>query len=315
MRVARGFLLGMLLWIGCQPPAIAVPPGQVSKTAIYVCVYRAIAAQHPDPLLRNPDSLAGKLCSDVQFLPEDYASARSMIDTGGESYSGYFFVNARTLYIDAALRQAIADGATQVVVLGAGFDSRAYRFHDSHPAVRFFEVDLPATIESKKNRLVTIYGAVPDYVQYAPIDFDTQKLEDVLPALGYDPRQRTFFILEGVVMYVQAAGDAATLRFIRHHSARGSRVVYDYVLRRVVDGDYAGMYGAGVAATGVALAGEPFVTGWTPHEAAAFARRQGLQVIEDLGTEELTRRFLIGSDGKPDGRMIEGQRVLQAQVP
>lgn len=194
--------------------AHAVKPGAVSTTAEYVCYFRAIAAQRPDPKLRNPDGLADKLCPPNGQLPRPYEAARKFIDYSGETYAGYFYVNARTMYIDAALERAVEAGATQVVVLGAGFDSRAYRFHASHPRVRFFEVDLPAMVEEKKNRLIMVFGVVPDYVQYAPIDFDHERLEDVLPRLGYDSGRRTFFILEGVTMY-QGRRD---LRF-----ARGSR--------------------------------------------------------------------------------------------
>ncbi|HET9349951.1 MAG TPA: SAM-dependent methyltransferase [Burkholderiales bacterium] len=296
-------------------PAHAVQPGQVSKTALFVCEHRAIAAQHPDPKLRNPDHLAGKLCGRVSQLPPDYAEARKFIDNIGVAYAPYFFVNARTLYIEAALRRAAAGGATQVVVLGSGFDSRAYRYRESHPQLRFFEVDLPPMIEEKKKRIAAVLGAVPDYVRYAPIDFDRQTLEEVLPALGFDATQKTFFILEGVTMYVREAGNAATLRFIARNSAPGSRVVYDYILRRVVRGKFDGMYGIAENSMAVAILDEPFVTGWTPGGAAAFAKRQGLKVVEDLGTKELTQRYLTGSDGKPDGRMPDGYRILQAQVP
>ena len=315
MQFACGSLLWIVLSLGSVLTAHAVRPGEVSTTAVIVCEFRAIAAQHPDPKLRNPDKLADKLCERSSALPRAYPEARAFIDNSGTIFAGYFLVNARTLYIDAALERAAADGATQVVVLGAGFDSRAYRFRDTHPQLRFFEVDLPATIESKKNRLVTIYGEVPAYVRYAPIDFDRQTLEEVLPALGYDAKQKTFFIWEGVTMYVQEAGDAATLRFIARYSAAGSRVVYDYVLERVVQGKFDGMYAIADNSLSVALVGEPYVTGWTPRGAAAFARQQGLKVIEDLGTKELTERYLIGSDGKPDGRMPDGHRILQAQVP
>jgi methyltransferase (TIGR00027 family) len=315
MKAAVGLLLTLALWICCAGPASAVRPGQVSTTAQAVCAFRAIGAQHPDPKLRNADNLAGRLCGRPMPLPEPYAEARRYIDNMGETYAAYFFVNARTLYIDAALQRAAAAGATQVVVLGAGFDSRAYRFRQSHPGLRFFEVDLPATIEAKKQRLAGIFGGVPDYVRYAPIDFDTQRLEEVLPALGYDQTQKTFFILEGVTMYVQEAGNAATLRFIRANSAPGSRVVYDYILRRVIQDKTDGMYAAATGALGVAVVGEPYVTGWTPRGAAAFAKRQGLKVIEDLGTKELTTRYLTGTDGKPDGRMPDGHRILEAQVP
>lgn len=307
-------LIAACMWFWTQH-ALAVRPGEVSTTAQAVCTYRAVAAMHPDPKLRNPDDLAYRMCGLPAQLPLSYADARRVIDNTGETYAPYFFVNARTHYIEAALRRAAAEGVTQVVVLGAGFDSRAYRFRGSHPELRFFEVDLPATIEAKKQRLIGIFGAVPDYVRYAPIDFDRQTLEEVLPALGYDAKQKTFFILEGVTMYVKEAGDGATLRFIRTHSAPGSRVVYDYILRRVAQGKTDGMYAAGSGALGVALVGEPFITGWTQKGAAAFARKQGLNVIEDLGPKELTQRHLIGSDGKPDGRMPDGHRILEAQVP
>src|SRR6185369_6750266 len=239
--------------------ALAVRPGEPSGTAEIVCAYRGIAAQHPDPKLRNPDYLAGKLCSRPGNFGNDYAGSRWVIDTGGVGYAGYFMINARTHYIDAALKRALADGITQVVILGAGYDSRAYRFHDAFPQVRFFEVDLPATGARKRERLAEIFGAVPDYVRYAPIDFDRQKLEDVLPPLGYDPQQRTFFVLEGVTMYVVEAGNAATLDFIRRYAAPGSRVVYDYLLRAVIEGNYRGYYAADYIAFAVRQRGEPYV--------------------------------------------------------
>jgi len=294
--------------------ALAVKPGEVSGTAEAVCRYRAIAAQHPDAKLRNPDHLAGRLCPGGRMqLPNDYAEARRYIDNSGEQYAPYFYVNARTHYFDEAVRRAAADGATQIVVLGAGFDSRAYRFRQSHPQLRFFEVDLPATIEAKQKRVAAALGAAPDTVRYSPIDFNTQKLEDVLPALGYDPKQKSLFLLEGVVMYVNAAGNDATFRFMLRHAAPGSTVVYDYLLKRVIDGKFDGLWAAGSISLGVAVIGEPYVTGWTPAGAAAYAKKHGFQVIEDVGAKELTVRHLTGSDGKPDGRIIEWHRIIEAK--
>ena len=314
MKTAIGGFLAAAALCAAQA-ALAVPPGKPSVTAESVCSFRAVSAQHPDARLRNPDYLAAKLCARTQMLPSDYASARHMVLISGEQYSPFFTINVRTHYIDAALRRAAAEGTAQVVILGAGYDSRAYRFRESHPQLRFFEVDLPGTSEAKRQRLAEVFGAVPDYVRYAPIDFDTQKLEDVLPPLGYDPKQRTFFILEGVTMYVVEAGLGATLDFIRRNSAAGSRVVYDYVLRPVIEGRYKGHWGAQYITFAVARAGEPYVTGWTPKEAAAFVKKHGLAVVEDVGDKELGRRHNTGSDGKPDGRLLNWPRLLEARVP
>lgn len=294
-------------------PASAVYFGAVSSTAAFVRDYRAVAALHPDPRLRNKDQLAARLCPPA-LLPRDYAVARQLIDQDPEGFSGYFFVNARTLHIDAQLAKATAEGARQVVVLGAGYDSRAYRFHQAYPKLVFFEVDLPAMVREKKRAIEQLFKRLPGHVRYVPIDFNTQTLDRVLAAAGFDPRAKSLFIIEGVVMYVNDQGNNATFDFIRRNSPAGSRVVYDYVLRRVAEGDYEGLYGAKKLAEGVAAVGEPFVSGWTPEEAAAFATRHGLEVIDDLDDAELTRRYLTDSRGGPDGRLPDWQRIIDARV-
>jgi len=291
----------------------AVTPGEVSPTAGFVCDYRAVGAAQPDPKLRNQDRLAAKLCP-ATILPHDYAMAREVIDLDPEGMSGYFFVNARTKHIDEQLVQAVKEGARQVVVLGAGYDSRAYRFHKAYPKLAFFEVDLPAMSRWKQQAIERLFGKLPQHVRYVPIDFNTQSLDSVLSAAGYDRAARSLFIIEGVVMYVSEPGNSATFEFIRRNSPPGTRVVYDYVLRRVVEGDYEGLYGAKKQAQGVASVGEPFVCGWTPEEAAAFASKHGLAVIGDLGGAELTRRYLTNSRGKVDGRLPDWGRIIDARV-
>lgn len=310
MNRAAAFIVAVL--VGGH--AVAVDPGAVSVTAAAVCNYRAVGARHPDPKLRNQDRLADRLCTPI-VLPRDYALARAAIDREPEKLSGYFFVNARTLHIDAQLRRAAASGIRQIVVLGAGYDSRAYRFHKAYPKLEFFEVDLPSMIESKKRAIQGLLGALPKHVHYVPIDFNVQTLDSVLAAAGYNAGAKTLFILEGLVMYVNTAGNSATFAFIGKNSASGSLVVYDYALRQVIEGDFSGTYGAETVARDVAAIGEPFVSGWTPEEAAAFATRHGLKVLEDLDDAALTRRYLVNSRGKPDGRLPNWQRIIDASVP
>ena len=303
----------MALLLLCSPPGHAVPAGGISWTARMTCEFRAIAAQSPDRKLRNGDWLATKLCEPV-LLPREYDAARAVIEDDPERYAGFFYVNARTRCIDDLLERALRHGAAQVVVLGAGFDSRAYRFHRAHPKVAFFEVDLPATTRAKQEAIAKVLGALPRYVHYAPIDFDKQSLESVLAGVGYDPDEKTFFILEGVTMYVTEPSVGATLAFIGNHSRPGSAVVFDYISRRVAAGDYDGLYAASSSAKGVARLGEPFVTGWTPEQAAALARQHGLSVLEDLDAEKLTQRYLTGSNGKADGRIPDWYRIIHARV-
>jgi methyltransferase (TIGR00027 family) len=146
-------------------------------------------------------------------------------------------VLARTCLIDACLRQALDNGARQVVILGAGYDSRAYR--TQHPAQpRFFEVDFPPTQEYKKIRVREIFGWPPDGVVYVPIDFQKDNLVATLQNAGYQRNQRTFFIWEGVTYYLREAEVDSTLRFVAAESAPGSSIVFDYALDRVIRGEH-----------------------------------------------------------------------------
>jgi len=302
-------VLGLALMASCAQTLAT--SGRVSVTAESVCALRAAGAMHPDPKVRNPDYLAVKFVDETFWRRSGYQT-----DPGRARHSPtYFAVNARTHHIDTLLVDALSQGATQVVNLGSGFDSRAYRFRDRFPGARFFELDLPATIAAKRERVVKIFGAVPDRVVLVATDFTTRPLDAVLRDAGYDRTQRTFFIWEGVTMYLPEAANRSTLRFIRSGSAPGSSVVYDYVLDGTLRPDGGGLYGAKSAAAYVASVGEPLVTGWSQSQAAAFATGEGLAIVSDLGPVELTARYLIDSDGVPDGMIGEYQRIIHLRVP
>ena len=317
-RLRVVLLVGVSLWLMLSA-SLAVEPGEVSWTAQSACFFRATAAQHPDPKLRNPDYLAEKFLGDTHWrwtflnLKDDYEIARMHMKVYGGC--NYYYVNARTHHIDALLKQMADAGATQVIILGAGFDSRGYRFRQAYPRLRFFEVDLPATIESKKEKVIQIFGRLPETVVHAPIDFNTQTLADVLNQLGYDPKQKSFFIWEGVTMYITEDACRGTLTFIKNHAAAGSTVVFDYVLRPVIESKYAGFYGGERTAAAVAARGEPFICGWTAREVEELIRQIGLVVLSDVDTDFLTRRYLIGTDGYPDGMMCDFFRIMYAEVP
>src|SRR5215510_1630745 len=282
LRLSGWLLLG-LTFMATSAQTLATS-GRVSMTAESVCALRAAAAKHPDPKVRNPDYLAER------FVDEAFWRASPFRDDPERARHNpsYFWVNARTHHMDALLVEALSTGATQVVNLGAGFDSRAYRFRDRFPQARFFELDLPATIAAKRERVVKIFGAVPDRVVLVPTDFTTRPLDQVLRDAGYDRAQRTFFIWEGVTMYLPEAANLSTLRFIRSGSAPGSSVAYDYVLDVALRPDGGGIYGAKSAAAYVASVGEPLVTGWSQRQAADIATREGLMVVSDVGPAELT---------------------------
>jgi methyltransferase (TIGR00027 family) len=308
LAFAGWLLLGLAVVADAQTLATS---GRVSRTAESVCLLRAIAATHPDPKVRNPDYLAEKFVS-----PEFLRTSPFRDDPERARHNpNYFWVNARTHHFDALLVDALSTGATQVVNLGAGFDSRAYRFRERFPQARFFELDLPATIAAKRDRVVKIFGAVPDRVVLVATDFTTRPLDAVLRDAGHDRTQRTFFIWEGVTPYLPEAANVSTLRAIQSGSASGSSVVYDYVLDAALRPDGGGLYGAKSTAAYLASVGEPLLTGWSQGQAAAIATREGFVIVSDVGPVELTARYLTGSDGQPDGMMSEFSRIIHVRMP
>jgi methyltransferase (TIGR00027 family) len=298
-------------------PAHAVEPGKPSFTAEIVTAYRAIAALDPDKKIRNPDYMAEKFVSPEfwHYTPYslDFVATKKFIDE--RHISTYFYVNARTKHIDSILKIAVAEGVKQVVNLGAGYDSRAYRFRNSMSEVRFFELDLPATVAQKKKRLAEIFGATPDWVAFVPIDFNTETLESSLKRAGYDPSQKTLFIWEGVTYYISGQAVNGTLRFVAQQSALGSSIVFDYMPSAVVQGDYGKYPGARRSAEFVARKGEPYTFGIREGEAEQYVKQSGLAAISDLGPDELVKKYLIRSDGSLDGQPSSWFRIMHATVP
>jgi len=311
-------LLLVALGGGWSAPALAVDAGQTSYTAELVCAYRALGARDPDPKTRNPDDLAQQfvnpeLIARMPGLGLKFDAAKVYIDM--TDIGVFYYVNARTQHMDRLLRAALADGAEQVVILGAGFDSRAYRFHREFPQVRFFEVDLPATSQDKQRRVRKLLGGLPAWVSYVPIDFNRQRLSDVLPAAGFASDRKTFYVWEGVTYFIPEDAVDTTLRFIAEHSAPGSQAVFDYMLADVVQGADYSPYGARLVVFFVANRGEPYIFGIAPQRLQNFVNRRGLNLLSDLGPEELSRRYLIDSNGAPRGKISGFLRIAQVQVP
>ena len=141
----------------------------------------------------------------------------------------------RTKFIDEHLQRALENGAKQVVILGAGFDTRAYRFAEPLKDKRVFEVDYRSTQEIKKRRLVAASITVPRHVRFAEIDFRKDSLHEVLTNAGYQAAEKTFFIWEGVSMYLSENAVRETLRSISSHSAAGSSLVMDFAGQAMIE--------------------------------------------------------------------------------
>jgi methyltransferase (TIGR00027 family) len=206
-----------------------------------VAAGRAFGHREPDESVRNPDWLAGRLLGPAEreliaehpisaAISADYREARRNAEVAGMSN----LMLVRTRFIDEHLQDAMRAGAGQVVILGAGFDTRGYRFAELLQDRKVFEVDFHSTQEFKKRRLQEVLGSVPPHVVFVEIDFKREKVCDVLAAAGYREDQKTFFIWEGVSMYLTEDAVRSTLGTVGG-AAPGSRLVMDFTTRSLVD--------------------------------------------------------------------------------
>jgi methyltransferase (TIGR00027 family) len=282
---------------------------QTSLTSAGIAIVRAIESEKPagervcfDPYARR--FAPGWLYSITAFFVKiGYAERR------GPGVVG--FIVARDRYIDDILQDYLKDGLQQLVILGAGLDSRAYRFDGLKDRVKFFEVDHPATQADKLARLQAILGRIPAYVAYVPVNFITQTLEQRLPESGYDPNLKTLFIWQGVTMYLTAEAVDDTLRFVMQHSAPGSAIVFDYIHRLVLEG---------VQKRGEVsnmrryrfITGEGLTFGIDVGGVESFLKERGFRQVRDMDAEGLRRAYFAGKNA---GRKIaSGYGVVVAEV-
>jgi methyltransferase (TIGR00027 family) len=215
---------------------------------------------------------------------------------------------------DDTLKQSIKEGATQVVILGAGYDSRAYRFQQLLRPTTVFEVDFPPTQEYKKLRVREVLGKAPKNIVFVPIDFSKDDLATVLHAAGYRSDRKTVFIWEGVTYYIPESGVDATLRFVADHSSPGSTIVFDYEYARAVNGKHDDEMLKQIYAR-LASWGEPHIFGLPNDSARGPVTKNGLNVVEDLGPKELTERYLTTASGKKLGDEAWYFGICIARVP
>lgn len=299
------------------PPAWAVRPGEVSWTAEAVTALRAIAAMDPDEKVRGTDDLAIKFVSPAywHYSPynPDFKSSQTVIKAW--RVGTYYLVNARTKHADHTLLKMAEKGLRQVVVLGAGFDTRAYRYANRLPAVRFFEMDLPATSARKQEMAKAVLTKIPASLTYVAIDFNTQSIVETLKKEGYQENLLTLFIWEGVSYYITEAAVKGTLEFVARHSAPGSTLIFDYMMAAVPRGDFSKYRDGRFSALRVKLAGEPFTFGFEEGQAPGFVQKCGLTVKMDMGPREMAQHYLVRSDGSLDGTPSSYFRLMHAVVP
>jgi methyltransferase (TIGR00027 family) len=188
---------------------------------------------------------------------------------------------ARTRFIDDCLDNAIKEGVQQMVIMGAGYDTRALRFKRLKKNVRIFELDHPATQAIKLERYKQSKLPIPNNVSFVPVDFSSEDISQKLVENGYRRLMRTFFIWEGVTYYISSDAIDKTLSFILNNAPEGSSVVFDYFPSSVVDGT-SHLNEARALSVALKQLGEEFVFGLDPEKTKSFLKNRGFDLVINI---------------------------------
>ena len=213
---------------------------------------------------------------------------------------------ARTRFIDELLVNALKDGVQQVVILGAGYDTRAYRISGIEQS-RVFEVDHPTTSNAKQLHLKRQLGSLPPHVRFLAVDLNEQSLVQAVGSTDFDATLKTFFIWEGVTNYLTTEAVDAGFRTIRE-VAQESTIVFTYVDKAVIESDNRFEEAAKLKQV-LAKAGESWTFGFNPTELNGYLAQRGYRLLDDIGSIELRSRYL-----KTNRRVLRGYEFYRVAI-
>ena len=281
--------------------------GRPSRTALGAATHRAVH-QLLDRGYIFTDPLA------VRILGRDADAIDRETESEPSRRRLRMFIAVRARFAEDVLTNAVERGVRQLVVLGAGLDTYAYRSFGER--LRIFEVDHPATQTWKRERLAEVEIAVPCTLTFTPVDLESETLADGLGAVGFDAAEPTFFTWLGVVPYLTEEAVFATLRFIANLSG-GAHVVFDYrnPSTTYFDQDEHDAAREALAAR-VASLGEAFKSEFETDELHAKLTALGFREFEDLGPRLIRERYFPNRRGDSrdrGGHIIHTQRSVDVR--
>jgi methyltransferase (TIGR00027 family) len=282
---------------------------QSSLTAAGIAIARGVESEKPEEERICYDPYARRFVPGWMYLTVAFFIKSGYAEWRGPGVVG--FIVARDRYIDDVLHDFLNKGVQQLVILGAGYDSRAYRFNKLKDQIKVFEVDHPASQTDKKAKVKAVFGTIPEHVIYVPVDFNTQTLEGCLPESGYDPDLKTLFIWQGVTMYLTAEAVDNTLKFVLQHSAPGSAIVFDYVYRQVLDGVQKHSEITNMRRYRF-MTGEGLTFGINEGAVEAFLKKRGFSQVRDIDSIGLKQAYFTGNNARR--KIASGYGIVVALV-
>ncbi len=279
-----------------------------SRTAGIMCTLRAASYMDKRECYAGPDDIAYVLIP--LFL-------KLLIKSGWgiKFFRRYFvpkgiyeYIISRTRYFDAAFAKALERDFDQIVIFGAGFDSRALRFSKLNKGTEVFELDAPITQQDKLQAYRVKKLVIPDNLVFVPINFSKENVADKMAQAGFVGGRKSLFLLEGVTMYLSKDDVENTFRFIENVSGMGSLIVFDYIYASVLRKENR-YYGEKNFVKTMAKVGEEWTFALEEGEVNRFLSRHGFSLKDHSGKPELEDRYFKNSKGLVVGK-INGTHAI-----
>ena len=211
------------------------------------------------------------------------------------------------------MREALDENLAQIVFLGAGYDSRAYRFANHIRDTDIFELDVPSTQQRKKAMLQHAGVTVPAALEFVPINFTRDCLESTLAKAGFDKSKQTLYVWEGVTYYLTAQAVDQTFACIRRNSPAGSSLCFDYMIDAA---DMSSRYGVAKsqALMRETYHAEPIQFRIPEGNLEAFLAKRGYAAVEHLVAGDIEKQYLVLANGALAGNVLACFGLVRASV-
>jgi len=265
-----------------------------SRTAGFTCMYRAASHLEKNELYKSEDYIAPRLLPGlIKFLVK-----YKLINFNWAFFPKgiYEYVIARTRYIDNIFKESIENGIDQILIFGAGFDSRAIRFAEKNMKTKIYELDSLHTQTAKIKQYRKRGISIPKNTIFIPIDFNVDSLSEKLELNGFESNKTTLFILEGIIMYLNKEAADELFKWIYELAVPESRVIFDYIYASVLRRENI-YYGEKSIYRRVNSVQEPWLFGIEKGEMEAFLKNYNFKLIQNLDSEDLEKMFFRDEDG------------------
>jgi methyltransferase (TIGR00027 family) len=286
---------------------------QLSGLARGAALVRALAARDEREEIRGKDTLAEIFLADDSGNPVNDPTTREWLLKNYLPYGVYAYTIARTAYFDHIVEQGLRECVPQIVILGAGYDSRPYRFATLIAETRIFELDDIHTMQRKEKLLLQANIPIPEKLAYAPLSYETHQLGENLAGAGFDVGKQTLFIWEGATYYLSAEEVDHAFTFIKTQMPAGSTLCFDY---NSISAEGPGQGGEnelsesmnmGIAAASVAF-------GIVEGKVGTFLAERDFLIVEHLTAEDMEKRFLTLRDGSSAGKVPARHCIAYASL-